>query len=434
MPADTSTLDPLFKDVYGPGIKNQMPDEVPLLKSFETDAETAQFQGREAVVAVKVNRNRGGYANVEGGAAPTAGNVQIENFRIPIRYQHYAIRATIPAMKASQSNKGAFARVWQLEMDELMDSIKYNRLFHLWGDGRGVRALINGEPSTGTTVTLDAPGGVAGANHGNRFLNVNDEIVAINPLSGLLRAGGTRRVTAVAADGTTATVAAAIDSAWADNDYIVKAYGTDASVTLANTEWQHAPMGMLGMVDNGTYVNTYFNLSRTTYPILQSTRIASVGSLSADIVQRALDVAMQIGSASIKEHWVHPDTRRAYLTLMENDRRYTNQYLMNPNAGTNIASGQYDDSLGFGPGKIKVDPHAPYGMWFGLDPRSAVRYVLPGDNEWVSESGAVMRWVSGTADTFEAFYRVFDNFCLLRPNQSFRLEGITTSFVIAHVI
>lgn len=433
MPADTSTLDPLFKEFYGPGIKNQTPDEVPLLKSFEADAETATWEGREAVVAVTVNRNRGGYANAEGGAAPTAGNMQYENLRIPMRFQTYAIRATVPAMKASKSNKGAFGRVWQLEMSGLMDAIKYNRLYYLWGDGRGVRALANGDPGTTTTLTLDAPGGVAGANHGNRFLNVGDEIVAINPLSGLLRAGGTRRVSGTAADGTTVTLAAAADAAWADNDLIVKAYGTDASVTLANTEYMHAPMGLLGLADNGTYVNTYFGLSRTTFPILSSIRIPSVGALSADIIQRALDVAMQIGSANIKEHWVHPDTRRAYLTLMENDRRYTNQYLMNPNAGTNIAGGQYDDSLGFGPGKIKVDPHCPYGMWFGLDTRTAVHYILD-EGSWVDESGSVMRWVAGTADTFEAFYRIYDNFCLLRPNQSFRLEGITTSFVIAHIV
>jgi hypothetical protein len=257
--------------------------------------------------------------------------------------------------------------------------------------------------------------------------------VAINPASGLLRAGGTREITDIAPGGTTVTVAAAIDSSWADNDYIVKAYGTDASISITNTEWQHAQHGALAHYDNGTYVNTYFNLSRTQFPVLQSTVISSVGSLSADVIQRGIDVATQVGSAKIKSHWVHMDTRRAYLTIMENDRRYTGGELMSPDSGTRAAKGGYNDGITFGGVPIKTDPHVPYGMWFGCDPRSNVRYVM-NEGSWIDDDGNVLVRSTTAVDTFNATYRIFDNFACLRPNQSFRLEGITTSFVIAHII
>lgn len=250
MPADLSTMTELLKEDYGVGLKNQLADETPVLDLFERE-DNATWEGRVHVEPIHVNRNRGVYFTAEGGAAPTAGNQQIENLRIPIRYIHGSIRITTQLMKASKSNKGSFARAMQLEMDRLLDDLRIQRLYGIWGDGRGVRALVNGDPGTGTIVTLDAPAGVAGANHGNRFLNVGDQIAFIDPASGLLRAGGTRRVTARAVGGTTVTVDAALDAAVGDNDFVVKAYGSDASLVITNTDWQHAPMGFLGMLDNG---------------------------------------------------------------------------------------------------------------------------------------------------------------------------------------
>jgi hypothetical protein len=374
------------------------------------------------------------YFTAEGGAAPTAGNQQIENLRIPIRYIHGSIRITTQLMKASKSNKGSFARAMQLEMDRLLDDLRIQRLYGIWGDGRAVRALVNGDPGTGTLLTLDAPAGIAGANHGNHFLNVGDYIAFVNPASGALRAGGTRRVTARAAGGTTVTVDAAIDTAVGDNDFVVKAYGSDASIAISNTDWQHAPMGFLGMLDNGTFVNEYFGLSRTQFPILQSTDINSVGALSADVIQRAIDVALQVGNAKIKCHLMHPDTRRAYLTIMELDRRYTGPALRNPDAGTAAAAGSYKDGMSFGETPIYTDPFCPFGFWFGWDNRSSVRYVMS-DGEWADEDGAVLRAVGNTAvDTWEAWYRIYENFANLRPNQSFRLRGVNTTFSIAHIV
>lgn len=433
MPADLSTMATLLKEDYGVGLKNQLADETPVLDLFERE-DNATWEGREHVETVHVNRNRGVYASAEGGAAPTAGNQQIENFRIPIRYLHGGIRITTQLIKASRSNKGSFARGMQLEMDRLLDDLRVQRLFYIWHDGRGVRALLNGDPGTTTTYTLDSPGGVAGPDHGNRFLNVGDQIAVVDPATGTLRAGGTRRVTAIASGGTTVTISAAADGALADNDFIVKTYGADASLAIGNSEWQHPPMGFLGMIDNGTFVNSYFSLSRTAFPILQSVDINSVGALSADILQRAQDVTLQVGNCKTAYHMTHPDTRRAYLTIMENDRRYTGPALRNPDAGTVAFKGGYNSGLAFGEVPIMVDPHCPYGMWFGFDNRSAVRYVMS-DGEWADEDGAVLRAVGSTAvDTWDATYRIYENFALLRPNQSFRLRGISTTFVIAHIV
>lgn len=425
----TASLGDFLVQKVAPTIKTQLPNEVPLLKRFENAADEVEFTGREAQLRVTVNRNRGGYATAEGGKPPEAGSMQYEMFRIPMRYQHYPVQYT---KQAEVSSKGGISML-KSEMKGMMDAMKRNKSFYLMGDGRGVRALLNGDPGTGTTVTLDSPGGIAGPNHGNRFLNEGDHIAAINPATGLLRAGGTRRITARNAAGTTVTISAACDAAWADNDFIVKCWGADTSLAIGNTDWQHPFMGIMGMVDNGTYVNLYFNLSRTTFPILQSTRIGNVGVLSADIIQRVLDVSRQVGGGKTDEIWCHPDTRRAYLTILENDRRYTAEALMAPNAGTKAAGGYgTDDGLKFGRIPIHTDGDFPYGTMIGWD-TSECLHIPQIEGEWANETGSIWRAVSGAVDTWEATWRIYENFAYYQPNKAWRLDGITNSFVVAHI-
>lgn len=429
MGVTTASLGDFLINKAAPTIKTQLPNEVPMLKSFQDATDEVDFTGREAQLRITVNRNRGGYATAEGGKPPEAGTMKYEMFRIPMRYGHYQIQYT---KQAEVSSKGGVAML-RSEMKGMMDAMKRNESFYIMGDGRGVRALINGDPGTGTTLTLDSPGGFAGANHGNRFLNEGDYIAAINPATGALRAGGTRQITARNAAGTTVTVNAAIDAAWADNDYIVKAWGNDASLIISNTDWQHPFMGQAGMVDNGTYVNLYFGLSRTSFPILQATRIASVGALSADVIQRALDVSRMVGGGKTDEIWCHPNTRRAYLTIMEQDRRYMAAALMNPNAGTKAAGGYgTDDGLSFGTIPLKTDGDFPYGTMMGWD-TSECKSVQQIEGEWANETGSMWRAVSGAVDTWEATWRSYKNYFYAQPNKAWRLEDISTSFVVAHI-
>lgn len=431
MPANTATLDALLKEDYGPAIREQLNNETPELELFESDS--SPWQGRERLEALHVNRNRGSYFSAEGGNIPTAGRQQLENMRIPMRYHHGAIQITKQLMLASRSNEGAFARGMRLEMDRLLDDMRVQRRFAIWGDGRAVRCLLTADPGTGVTISVDAPGGIAGSTNGTRFINVGDQVAFIEPVGLALRAGGTREVTAVAAAGTSFTIGAAANAALDDNDIVVKAYGSDASLVIGNTDFMHAPMGLTGLIDDGTYVNSYFGLSRTTFPVLRSTVIGSVGALSADVIQRAIDVVAQVGNAQIAFHLMHPSVVRAYLALAESDRRYMGADLKSPDVGTVAAKNTWNTGLNFGGVPLKRGIDAPYGTWFGVDNRSFVRYVADAGS-WVDEDGAVLRRDVTAVDTFLGQYRIYENFAALRPNQSFRLDGVTSTVVAVHVI
>lgn len=345
--------------------------------------------------------------------------------------QYGRIKLSAQVMKASQGAKAAFASAMEQEMDGLIRDMTSEMGRVICYDGRGVLALANGDPGTTTTTTVDAPGGVAGATNGSRFINPRQIVAFINPGSGAIRASSTLTVNTVPAAGTTFTTTAAAGGNEADNDYIVKAMQTAAD-DAAETSYNKESMGLLGLVDDGTYVATLHNVNRTTYPLWSSTVIGSVGALSADVLQRGIDLADQRGDGDIDLLVMHHSVRRAYLALMNDQRRYISNDLSRPDAGTVAAK---RGRTAFGGIEILEEKHAPYGIIFGLDTSTLSRYVEVA-GEWMDEDGSVLTRVgTGTSaeDSFEAIYRVWQNFHCEAPNKSFRLDGVTATVAVAHI-
>src|SRR3990167_5239639 len=340
-----------------------------------------------------------------------------QQFKIPIKYQYASFKMTAQVMKSARNGKGAFTNAMNDSMNTTTRNLRRERSRMLWGYGEGRLALVNGAVSSSTTVNVDAPGGVAGATGGGRYLR-KGVVLAIGSGTGV---GAT--ISSVAAAGTSIVTTAAISC---DDNSII--YRLSTAGGIANTgEWgkSNEPMGLLGLIDDGTYVGTYYNLSRTTYPQLKSRVHASVGALSLDALQLNFDIAHQLGDCEIAMLAGHHSTKRAYLALLEADRRYTGSDLQAPDGGTKAAKrGQYVTFSGV---PFVDSKHAPYGMIFGIDKKDFHRYVQI-DGEWANESGAILRQDTGK-DTWTAFWRVWENYFLARPNTCFRMEGVTSTTV-----
>jgi hypothetical protein len=426
MGLDISAYDAALKEVYEKTIVVLLNSRTVTRNRFKK--ETGSWEGRTVRYPLNVNRNQGTMFTSENGTLPDAGNQAYVETQIPIRYAHGRIQLSIQVIKHSRSNKGAFKRAMDQEMQGVVRDLsnKLNRAMFGWG--LGVLALVNeATPSGNTTLIVDAPGGVAGATNGARWLQVGKKIHFVNPGTGLLRSGAARNITAVATDGTNVTVDSAPDASVADNDYIVQAAKL-STASLGDTSYNKESMGLLGMVDDGDYVTILNNVNRSTYPIFNSVNIPSVGPLSADILQRGLDVSDQVGEGAVQFFTCHHSVRRAYLTLMEADRRYSGGDLRSPDAGTKAAKMK---DVTFGDLPWYVDKDAPYGTLFGIDPMYFTRWVEV-EGEWADDDGTILlRLVD--VDAYEARYRVFENFSLDRPASCVRWDGITTNIVVAHV-
>lgn len=426
---DTAHLDAALKTVYGPDMVDLINKATPALDRFE-EAKDVEWMGKVYEYPIKIGRTQGVGAYSEGGAIPTAGRVKTAPVRVPVRYNGGRITLTAQAIEVSESSRGAWVPALKLEMDDLIDNLRNDRARAIWGDGRGVFCLVNdATPNGSATVGVDAPGGFAGAVNGARFLNEGMIMGAVNPATGTLRAG-IRTVQTVASDGTSVTFDSA-PGVWADNDYLVRVAST--SVTdVSDSSYQKEPMGLSGLVDDGTNVATLHGVNRTTVPLWASTVIGSVGPWSADVVQRAIDVARQVGGGNIAELWMHDSTRRTYVNSMESDRRYMGADLMRPDGGTAAAKG---GRITFGGLPIYEDRFCPYGSVFLLDPSGMERYVLQ-KGKWEDRDGSVLTRVgtgSGAQHAFEGFFYIWDNFGCRYPNRCARLDGISTSIAVAHI-
>jgi hypothetical protein len=162
--------------------------------------------------------------------------------------------------------------------------------------------------------------------------------------------------------------------------------------------------------------------------VFKSFVLSSVGALSLDAMQRAFDAAETKGQGNVTEMWCEHSVRRAYLQLLEADRRYTSEKLMAPDGGTKAVKGS---DVTFGGVPFRTERDFPYGYIVGVDNSVLQRYVNV-RGEWEDEDGNVLFRSQNTHD-FTALWYMKDNFSIDRPNTCFRMDGITITALAIHI-
>lgn len=422
------TLKTVYEDFVAEQTNNKFPikgaDSKPLFKWKDVE-----FAGQEIVYDAHVQRNISPMFCGEDGAFADAGAQQSIKVHIGQRKLMARVRLTSEAIHDSMKSEGAFTAARKDEMTRIIDDIARMEEYALSSDGRGVMALLQGDPGASTTVELDSPGGIAGADFGNRFILPGMYIGCIDPATGDLRAG-IRKVTACNSDGTDVTIDAAAVAAWADNDYVVQV-ANSAVTDVLDTSFEHGFWGLTALFDDGTYRNNYFNVDRSAWQQYQTYVKASTGAMSLDLFQQVSDVVDQKLGGSIDLMTAHHSVRRLYLSLLEADRRYSGNNLMKPDGGT-AAFKQGDISMGEVP--ITAIRTHPLAMMFLLDTKNS-GFVCYGSEKgkWVDEDGQVLiRVGSGTSarDSFEAWYRKRLQYHVRYPGKNARLDGITGQSLI----
>ena len=227
--ADKQALDAIFKEVFEEGVSEGVHNKNPLRDLIKT--EKVPFKGLEIVKLAHTSRNVSPMFVGEDSAFADAGQQGYTRLSIDQKKLMSRIRLTWEVMQDSTSTEGAFISARKSEMQYLIDDMARRDEYALSSDGRGVLALVDESPS-GTTLDVDAPGGITNDNFGNRFFSVGQYIAAINPINGALRTS-IRRVTQTPAAGTTIVNDAATYTLWAENDYIVQAANSSVGLEVS---------------------------------------------------------------------------------------------------------------------------------------------------------------------------------------------------------
>ncbi len=329
MGADTVSLSGLEKDVYEQAISEGVNNAFDLKEWFKT--EQADYNGGAGHVWNHHHgRNNSPFFANEDSAYPVAGNQNSSKGRIQVKKIMGRIRLTEEAMEDLVSSEASFRNGMTDEKTRLVDDISRRENHSLGMDGRGVLAFVD-TGSSGTVVELDAPGGIAGDAFGNRFVDVGMFLAFINPATGQLRNTNIEQVVAVNSDGSDVTLTA--DPTVTTDDYVVMAANTSVTDIL-DTSFEAAYWGLPALVDDGTNRDTYFGILRTQVPSLQSYVRASTGAMSMDTAQLTSDVVFQKLGGLIDAIAMHPSTRREWLKITDQDRRYTGADLRNPDPST----------------------------------------------------------------------------------------------------
>ena len=428
MAMDLAAINPLLKDEYEDYVAEMVHTETVALDLFQ-DGDMSSADGRRVIIPAHLRRDHAGVGFVgEGRQLPTPGAEQSGFYTIPFRKSAARFQVTKEAIDQAQTNRGSFVRTLSFIMDHLVENLTDIRNKAMCHYGADVLAHVLAHTDNASTFTVDTPGGVAlptGVTNGSRFLQVGQIVAAIR--AGAIVADTPITITSISSDGTTvgcATTAADMD----DNDVLVRAHATTVT-DVADTSWYQAPMGLLGMIDDGTYVSDYFGLNRTTWDAIQSYVFSSVGAMSSDILQQGIDVAYARGRGKISKYLCEQAVRRQILALREGDVRYQGSGSVNPDAGSKM--GHRGSTITWSDIPILVDYNFPYGMLMGIDDSTLVKYqVVPGKFEdW---GGSVLQPAANTHVATGLFY-IYDNFFLDAPNKCIRYDGIDVTVNNIHV-
>lgn len=359
----------------------------------------------------------------EGTTLSDAGQQSYSKMFVDQKKMTARIKMSWEVMQDTTSDEGAFVSARKSEMQYLIDDISRRDEYALNTDGRGVLCLVDESPS-GTTLDVDAPGGITNDSFGNRFISANMYVAAVDPATGALRTT-IHKVVSCAAAGNTIVVDSATHTGWANNDYMVQAASSSTSDIL-DTSYEHAWWGLMALVDDGTYRSNYFGLDRTSVAAYSSYVTASTGALSTDLMQRVSDVVDQKMNGKISMIFCHHSTRRLVIQLTDSDRRYAGASLAKPDPATAAFA---QDDVPFGSVPVRALRDFPLDVMMFMDTKQSklTEYVSePG--KWADEDGSILcRVGTGTSakDEWEAWYRVRKQYFMESPAHCARLDGIT---------
>ena len=410
-----------LKRNYSGPIIDALNNMTPLYRLLEKDEESVSGEDLKAYIPFKSRRTQGIGARAEGGALPTARHTKVTQMAVPLAYIYGAIQFSGQAIKASQKSATAFAKVVDLEINDMIEAIKIDVNRQFFGDATGALCMTNGTGAgSSSTVTVDTPG-TQWLEEGMPIQSFPDKTtgaaVADSDISEGLTEATSHIVGRILSDTTFQlndyNDAEITTEKWADNRYIFR-WGSRANEM----------MGLKGIIDNeaikgtsswfgdGTAVTTIQGLSRATYPILDAVIEHNSNTNTAISEKRIQSLLDSIEKASGKKdnqpHLIMVTTygvRKNLVDLLQADRRYMQPLkLVGGWQALGYQSGNYQIPL-------IVDRHALPNSILVLD-RRYLKIYRASNFDWMDMDGSMFQRKidsSGRYDSYEAVLYSYSN-------------------------
>ncbi len=441
----------VLKTFYLPAIREQINNATVLLNRLKRNTE--DVAGKNATIAVHTGRNLGTIALPDGGLLPDAGYQKVLETIVPMKYNYGRITVSGPTIKATRTEKGAFAKAIDYEMKGLIKDVSKDINRQLWGSGYGI--LARWQATTSGTVYvlqktyLPAAGGVGfGSTFGSKYIMPEGaagmECVVVGYTTGasILVDASPLAPSAVTigsvSDAITVTDPSITEAA---GDTYIKGNATRAVNSGTSEVTRNEMMGIYGIVndldpDSCFTVDGVAVSGFTTAGTLQGLPVSNAfwqGNVLSHsggrfTAQRALTTELMQESVDAIEAQLADDTggslsptiilttraiRRKYAELLKADKRFIDWKVMD--GGFKV--------LEFNTIPMAVDNDAHGGeMYFLYEPSMAIYQMS--DLEWMEEDGNVLTKIANY-DAYEAILFAYWELGCARRNVNAVLTDIS---------
>lgn len=208
--------------------------------------------------------------------------------------------------KSAEGDQESFANAVVRELDMAKERLRADQNRQFYGAGKGTLAKVKTATlSTDSEVEVDS----------TQYLRDN---MVVDIFRASTKTIDSARITKVNRATGKVTVSAPLGTALAVDDEIVKENVRDSAPSDGKEM-----MGLRGIVDDGTDLATFQDISVASTPVFSSRRInASGASLTSDLLQLLEDDVALVSGDEIDMLIMHRKQRRKYLELVTPDKRF----------------------------------------------------------------------------------------------------------------
>lgn len=378
-----------LKDWYLEGLRTQINEETDPLYS-ELEKTTEPVAGEQVTLSLRYGRSGGVGARADDGTLPTANARKSVKATFKTKNLFARMQITSKAIKASETNRGAFVASLNETLDDLLTDAKDNVQRQLYGDGTGKIATAAADATSSTTVTMDTVVGLAEGMLVD-WIDGTDSTTVLH--SGF-------EITVVNDDTNVVTFGTACTVDTSDGDYVV--------VSGSNT------LEMTGLAKIFAQTGSIYGLARSSYNFLKSTTRAVSGEIDEVGIQRGLDDAQNRTGVTHDFLIGSKGVLRAWMNLKIAERQAVNTL--------KLAGGWEVPTYSNGQGRVLPFIGAKYAPASTLYAMARKNFMLAwmGDWDWLAKDGAILSRVADKAG-YEATLELYADVCcdVIRGQVSF---------------
>lgn len=399
MSTTTTSISGLVKRIYDSYVEKQQNLKHRTTDTFGKSSKKYNAGGEGFFGAINDYGNEAGGAQNESESFRTIDNENYTQWKVTPKINIWPIEFTGLSAAAADGNEEAFAKSVVDALDMAKERLLSDENRQFFGLGTGLLALPTvSVTAAATQLTVDS----------TQYLRRNQVIDIFN---GSTKTVDSYRITSVNHQTKQIGFDTSLGVAVITTDALVKENIRDSAPTDGKEM-----MGLRGIVDDGTDVQTFQNVDSATNLIWRSTRIdASSANLTSDLLQRLEDDVSILSGDDVDTFITHHKQRRKYLDLVVPQKRYTSD---------KMDSGH--SSLSFNGKKFMLDKDCQSDTVYALCKKYIRRFeVDPLKMGGYGSSDQFLRTTN--KDVFQAYWRHYANYGTSKRNA----HGKITSLAVA---